>query len=137
MANELFACSDGSTLSCCIPCASVEEYIVAALATKPHRQMAATSAATVGMASFASHMEYLLLSIRHPSRQKEQVNAVTEGIASGRAVACDQSMTWNLLFLRRRPALPGQDADTIVTQGHQKRRRSSGIMETTDAWIPS
>jgi len=68
-----------STLLFCIPCASVEEYIVAALATKPHRQMAATSANTVGMASFASRMEYLLLSIRHPSRQKEQVNAVTEG----------------------------------------------------------
>jgi hypothetical protein len=64
--NQLFACSANSTLLFCISCASVEEYIVAALATKPHRQMAATSANSVGMASFASHKRCLSLSIRQP-----------------------------------------------------------------------
>lgn len=73
-------CKYGSdTLRFYIQCASVEEYIVAALATKPHRQMAAISAKTVGTSSLASHIMSLFLSIRHPSRRREQMNALTEG----------------------------------------------------------
>ena len=62
-----------------IQCPSVEEYIVAALATKPQRQMKATNANIVGTSSLSSHMSCLFLSIRHPSRRREQVNAVIEG----------------------------------------------------------
>ena len=61
-----------------IQCPSVEAYIVAALATKPHKPMMAISANTVGTSSPASQMSCLFLSIRHPSRQREQVNAVIE-----------------------------------------------------------
>jgi hypothetical protein len=89
-----------------IQCPSVDEYIVVALATKPHRQMKAISANTVGTSLLASHCRSLFLSIRHPSRQREPWNAVTEGCrqqARGCPTACDQSVT---CLARRRDAVP-------------------------------
>ena len=59
---------------------SVQEWqSVAALAMKPQRQIAAISTKTALASSLVSHMRSPFLSIRHPSRQKEQANAVTEG----------------------------------------------------------